>query len=218
MASPQQPKIAKRPSIRRLPQYLSLLRQMRSVGRPNVSSAHLACDMGLEAIVVRKDLGITGIEGRPRIGYEVDALIKAIEEFLGWNDTSSAFLVGAGHLGSALLGYGGFADHGLDIVAAFDTDPGRVGTMVHGKAVFGMDRLAELRARMQVHLGILCVPASAAQAVAELMVDAGIRGIWNFTPVKLKTPDDVVTHQEDLASGLAVLSVALSQLFATQQD
>lgn len=196
-------------TVRRLPMYLYFLKQLRQTGREYVSSAHIAEELGLEPIVVRKDLAIAGNLGKPRIGYSIDVLVGMIEGFLGWNNVSDAFLFGAGALGSALLGYQGFSGHGLNIVAAFDVDPAKIGTVIHDKHVLSMDRLADLAERMHVHLGVLCVPAAAAQVVCNEAVAAGIRGIWNFTPVKLKVPADVVVQREDLAAGLAMLSCKL---------
>jgi len=164
----------------------------------------------LDPIVVRKDLAITGVVGTPRRGFPVDALISAIMEFLGWSNTTDAFLCGVGSLGRALLGYEGFQLYGLRIVAAFDTAPDKIGTRERGVKVFDVRKMPSMIARMHIHLGILTVPAEAAQSVANTMIAAGIRGIWNFTPVKLEVPDTVVIQRVDLASSLAVLSHRLS--------
>lgn len=194
------------PTIKRMPLYLRLLRRMQVEGQDYASGAVLAEELGLEAIVVRKDLAITGVTGRPRLGFPLDELILAIEEFLGWNNTTDAFLVGTGRLGSALLGYAGFRQHGLNITAAFDADPKVIGTTVHGKTVLDIEKLSGLARRMHVRIGILTVPEGVAQEVADRMVEGGIRGIWNFTPVKLQVPTEVILQREDLASSLAVLS------------
>jgi redox-sensing transcriptional repressor len=194
------------PTIKRMPLYLRLLRQMQAEGKTYASSAVLARALGLEPIVVRKDLAITGAVGRPRLGFPLNELIEHIERFLGWNNTTDAFLAGTGSLGSALLGYAGFAQHGLSITAAFDRDPQIVGSVVHGKKILPIHKLPELARRMHVQLGILTVPEAAAQSVAERMVDGGIRGIWNFTPVRLDLPPHIILQREDLAASLAVLS------------
>lgn len=194
------------PTIKRMPLYLRLLRRMQTEGEAYASGSVLADELGLEAIVVRKDLAITGVIGRPRLGFPLDELIIAIEEFLGWNNTTDAFLAGTGRLGAALLGYAGFRQHGLNITAAFDADPAVIGTKVHGKTVLDIGKLPELARRMHVRIGILTVPEGVAQEVADRMVEGGIRGIWNFTPVKLHVPPEVILQREDLASSLAVLS------------
>jgi len=177
----------------------------------------LAKLLQLEPIVVRKDLEITGASGSPGVGYQIDKLIADIENFLGWNNTSDIFLVGAGSLGTALLGYKGFVDYGLNIVAAFDADLNKIGKTVHDKPVFGIDHFANLVERMKIHMAILCVPREFAQPTAELMVDAGIRAIWNFTSETLKLPDSVVVQRVNLAGELAVLSVHLAEKLKEEQ-
>lgn len=204
-------KVQKLPSIKRLPGYLQELKGFRRGGMEVVSTTLLAGRLQLEPIVVRKDLEITGASGSPGVGYKVGELITAIEEFLGWNNTSDIFLVGVGALGTALMGYRGFGEYGLNIVAGFDSDPLKVGTEVHGKMVMGMDSFAKLTRRMKIHMAILCVPGEHAQAAAEMMVEAGIRAIWNFTPESLVLPDSVVVQRVNLAGELAVLSVKLSE-------
>ena len=196
-------------TIRRLPMYYHFLKRVRAEGNEFISSSTIAREMGLEAIVVRKDLAIERSLGRPRIGYRIDELTEMIEDFLGWNNTTHAFLAGVGNLGSALLGYDGMASYGLKIVAAFDTDPAKVGAKMHDVEVQAMGKLVDLGRRRHVKLGILCVPAPAAQSVAESMAAAGIEGIWNFTPVRLQVPEGVIVQREDLAAGLAMLSYKL---------
>lgn len=204
-------KVSKIPSIRRLPNYLHILKRFHEDGRDYVSTTHLAQETGQEPIVVRKDLEITKVTGQPGVGYNVPELISKIEEFLGWNNTSEAFVVGAGALGNALIGHKGFMSHGLKILAAFDNNPEKIGTKIRGVPVFPLEKLENLGPRMKIYLGILCVPDSAAQICAETMVKSGIKGIWNFTKVNIQVPKDVVVQHEDLASSLAVLSVKLSQ-------
>jgi len=204
--TPHERRTAGVPTIKRMPLYLRLLRRMRNEGQTYASGAVLADALGLEAIVVRKDLAITGAVGRPRLGFPLVELISAIEDFLGWNNTTDAFLAGTGSLGSALLGYSGFRQHGLNIKAAFDADPVVIGTQVHGKTVLDIQKLPGLARRMHVRIGILTVPEFVAQEVTDHMIAGGIRGIWNFTPAKLTVPPEVILQREDLASSLAVLS------------
>lgn len=202
---PNRPRVGSLPSVRRLPSYLHLLRELDGV--ESVSSTYIASKLRLDSIQVRKDLAITGVLGKPKVGYPVKALILSIEAYLGWDNAAEAFLAGAGNLGSALLGYDGFARHGLSIIAAFDANPDIVGRTINGKQVLHIDRLPGLAKRMHVRMGIIAVTAPAAQRVADLMTQAGIRAIWNFAPVSLSVPEDVVVQDEDLASGFAVLSV-----------
>lgn len=192
--------------VRRLPAYLQLLRVLQGEGHEYVSGTVLATTHNLEPVIVRKDLAVTGITGTPRRGFRVAELIVAIEAFLGWNNQTKAVLVGTGNLGTALLGYRGFENLGLRIAGAFDSDPERIGQWVQGRQVQAMSRLPAFTRRQGITLGVLTVPAGAAQEAADLMVKAGIQGIWNFSPVKLTVPEGVVVQKEDLAEGLAVLS------------
>jgi redox-sensing transcriptional repressor len=194
------------PTLKRLPLYLRLLRRMKSEGITYASGAVVAKELGLDPIVVRKDLAITGAVGRPRLGFHMDEIITAIEDFLGWSNTSEAFLAGVGNLGTALLGYQGFEQHGLRIVAVFDSNPKMIGKKVHDKTVLDIKKMPELAKRMHVQIGIITATASVAQGIADTMIEGGIRGIWNFTPTKLIVPKHVTLQREDLASSLAVLS------------
>ena len=213
-------KVQKLPTIRRLPTYLYKLSEMRKAGISIVATPELARYMNLGEIVIRKDLAVTGVTGQPGVGYKVKELIEAIKSYLNWDNASEAILVGAGSLGSALLGYEGFEEYGLKIIAAFDADPGKIGTEIHGRSVFGVERLEELVRRLQVRIGIICVPAAFAQEVADAMVAGGIRAIWNFANVSLKVPEEVVVQREVIAGGLAVLSVKMNRRLADleQQD
>ena len=213
-------KVQKLPTIRRLPTYLYKLSEMRKAGISIVATPELARYMNLGEIVIRKDLAVTGVTGQPGVGYKVKELIEAIKSYLNWDNASEAILVGAGSLGSALLGYEGFEEYGLKILAAIDADPRKIGTEIHGRSVFGVERLEELVRRLQVRIGIICVPAAFAQEVADAMVAGGIRAIWNFANVSLKVPEEVVVQREVIAGGLAVLSVKMNRRLADleQQD
>ena len=204
--SQTEPKTAGVPTLKRLPLYLRLLRKMKEEGDKYASGTVVAKELGLDPIVVRKDLAITGAVGRPRLGFPMDEIIEAIEEFLGWSNTTDAFLVGVGSLGHALLGYQGFEQHGLRITAAFDSNPEIIGKTVHGKTVHDIVAMPEMAKQMHVRIGVLTVTASVAQDVADAMIEGGIRAIWNFTPTSLNVPDHVILQREELASSLAVLS------------
>ena len=194
------------PCVKRMPSYLQLLRVLQAQGHEHVSGTVLASVHNLESVIVRKDLARTGAVGRPRVGFGIAELISAIERFLGWDNQTRAVLVGVGSLGTALLGYHGFQNSGFRFVGAFDHDAKVVGKWVHGRKVHGMDQLIPFVRRGEIRLGVLAVPTAAAQEAAELLVRAGIKGIWNFSSAKLALPEDVVCQKEDLAEGLAVLS------------
>jgi redox-sensing transcriptional repressor len=199
------------PSLRRLPQYHRYLVDLEATGIQMVSCSLIGRDLRCLPIQVRKDLQFTGIIGKPKIGYSVRELITSIESFLGWNNVNEAFLVGAGNLGTALLGHERFSRFGLQIVAAFDIDASKVDQWIHGKAVLSLDKLADLARRMSVHLGIITTPPDSAQIVANEMVKGGIQAIWNFAPLKLNVPEEIIVHNEDLYSSLASLSCKLAK-------
>jgi redox-sensing transcriptional repressor len=209
--NPKTLKIDKLPTIRRLPTYLQILRGLSAKGEEFVSSAYLAEQISIEAILVRKDLELTGISGTPRVGFRIRDLITAIEEFLGWGKTLDACIVGAGQLGTALLGYRELSKFGVRIVAAFDSDTKKTGTSIHGVTVFPVSRLEELLARLTICMAIVCVPPEDAQQVTNLLVQAAIQAIWIFTSVNISVPEHVILQKEDLLSGLAVLSTRLTR-------
>jgi len=200
-------------SLKRLPQYHHYLMDLEAKGISQISCSVIGRDLNCVPVQVRKDLQYTGIIGKPKTGYSVPELILAIETFLGWNNVTEAFLVGAGNLGTALLGHERFSKFGLRIVAAFDTDEDKIGQRIHGKAVLPLEELSVLGPRMSIHLGIITTPAEVAQTVADEMVKAGILAIWNFAPVKLNVPETIFVHNEDLYSSLASLSWKLSRRF-----
>ena len=200
------------PTIRRYPIYLRCIREMIAAGELHISSAVVAERLGLDPVLTRKDLAMSGVPGKPRRGYPAMALLSAINRALGWDSTTDAVLVGVGSLGNALLGYSGFEEHNLSIAGAFDSSPRLVGETLHGVKIRPMSDLPRLVMRMGIRLGILTVPNAAAQECAEQLVAAGIQGIWNFTSVQLEVPKGVVVQSVDLAQSLAVLSHAIANV------
>lgn len=196
-------------TIRRLPQYLRIFYNLHAYGRELVSSTALAEETQLLPIVIKKDLQAVGAPSKLRAGFKVAGTIAVIEKFLGWNSLNKAFLVGVGHLGAALLGFDGFKNHGLEIVAAFDTNPEKVGSSVHGVQVYHTAQLAGIIEKQNLKIAILTVPAAAAQGITDTLVAAGIKAIWNFAPVNLTVPPGVVVQKEDISSGLAELCAKL---------
>ena len=199
------------PTLKRLPLYHRYLKTLQGAGRESISCTDIGAELKFDPTQVRKDLEMVGLTGRPRIGYALNHVVEGIEEFLGWKKINEAFLVGSGSMGSALLGYRKFEDCGLRIVAAFDSDPAKIGKRIHGKLVLPIEKLTELAQRMHVLLGVVTVPASEAQAVADLLVAGGMRAIWNFAPVRLRVPDHIIVHNEDLYCSLASLSQKLAR-------
>ncbi len=198
-------------TISRLPRYLNYLKGLPKGSISNISATMIAEALGLNDVQVRKDLSLVSDGGRPKIGYAIEELITDIEHFLGYDDTHSAVLVGVGNLGTALLSYGGFAEYGLDIVAAFDVNESLVGCKVNGKQIFPLTKLIDLCKRMQIKIGIITVPNYEAQKVCDMLVESGVQAIWNFAPVHLNAPPEVLIQSENMACSLALLSKHLSE-------
>lgn len=199
------------PSIQRLPVYLRFLKEQKKKGEILVSCTRIAEEFGQLSVQVRKDLSITGVTGRPKVGYRVNELIEAIEEFLGWDGKTNALLIGAGSLGSAILGYDGFVEHGLNIVAAFDISPEKIGRTIHHCPVYDLKEMVSFGHGKGIDVGILTVPSSAAQESASLLLKVGVRGIWNYTPVRLDLPQEVICEEVKLSASFAVLSSRLKK-------
>ena len=195
--------------VRHFPLYLNWIREKIAEGVQFVSAAELADAMGFDRVVTRKELAITGVVGTARKGFPAEALAKAITVCLGWDNSTDAVLVGAGSLGCALLGYQGFKDHNFELTLAFDSDPAKIGTKIHGVPVRDVQEMTKLVRRMKIRLAILTVPKEKAQECADQLVAADVRGIWNFSPVKLNVPPDVHVENADLVAGLAALSHAI---------
>jgi len=209
---------APEPTLRRLPLYYRLLKQLRETGRTGISCTTIGKELKLDPTQVRKDIELTGTVGRPKVGYDINELTCAIERLLGWDNTTEAFLIGAGSLGEALLGYPGFTECGLNIVAAFDVDPNKCNRVIHGKHVRHISKLSGLMRRMRVRFGIITVPASEAQRAADLLVEGGVLAIWNFAPAKIQVPERVIVTNEDLYCSLAVLSQKMTRKLAESRS
>ena len=201
------PKIYKvpEPTLRRLPWYLSVCRLLKSRGETYVSSTRLSKETNIVASQIAKDLSCVNIVGRTRVGYEIDNLLAVLEDFLGFTTIHKAFLFGVGRLGGALLNDTGLKQFGLEVVAAFDTNPRIVGHSVSGIPVYHINELEAKMRRHQVKIGILTVPIDNAQEVADKMVVWGIKAIWNFTPLRIRVPQDIVVQNTSLYAHLSLM-------------
>ncbi|MDR2979385.1 MAG: redox-sensing transcriptional repressor Rex [Bacteroidales bacterium] len=193
------------PTIRRMPSYLNLLKEMKETEVSNVSAPQIGQRLGLDSTQVVKDLAYAGASGRPRIGYGVEDLLVNLKNLLGYNRQREAFLVGAGSLGQALIQYDGFVEHSMRIVAAFDTDPTKVGKEFRNVSIFHIDKYRDLADRLHIPIGIITTPASVAQEIADMMISWGIKAIWNFAPVALKIPQHVILQDTHIYANLAVI-------------
>ncbi len=194
--------------LKRLPIYLTYLKSQENL--VNISATALATALNLGEVQVRKDLALVSDGGRPKIGYNRLKLIDDIEQFLGCDNTNDAVVIGAGGLGGALLGYTGFAEYGLNIVAAFDSNPDLVGKVKRGKKIYPVSELKEFCTERKILIGIITVPSEFAQSVCDDLIECGIRAIWNFAPIHLEVPDGVLVQRENMATSLAVLSKHLA--------
>lgn len=197
--------------IGRLSLYLREIQQLDRLNKETVSSRQLGKNLGISDAQVRKDFAYFGQFGLPGVGYRCKELIQRIKEILGTDRIWPVALVGCGHLGRALLGYRGFADQGLSVVAAFDSSEGLIGKQIAGLTIDSVEKIPEVVKHKQIRLAILSVPADAARPAAEQLVAAGISGILNFAPVTLMVPKRVSVIEVDLASELEQLVFRVAQ-------
>ena len=194
--------------LKRLPSYVAYLRTLSDSASPYISATALANALGMGEVQVRKDLAMVSDGGRPKIGYLRESLIEDIEQFLGYDNTTDAVLIGAGKLGQALLGYNGFDAYGLNILAAFDAKPTADATE-DGKPIYPMDQLESFCRANKVLMGIITVPTTHAQEVCDKLIACGIKAVWNFAPTHLEVPGNILVQNENMATSLAVLSMHL---------
>lgn len=194
--------------LKRLPIYLAYLKGLPKDSAAYISATSLANALGMGEVQVRKDLAMVSDGGRPKLGYLRESLMDDISQFLGYDNTTDAILVGAGKLGQALLGYNGFEAYGLNILAAFDVAPTTDRTE-DGKPILPMEELEEFCRVNKVLMGIITVPASCAQEVCDKLISCGIKAIWTFAPVHLDVPANILVQNENMATSLAVLSMHL---------
>lgn len=202
--------------LKRLPGYLAYLKNMPEDAGDHISATALANALGMGEVQVRKDLAMVSDGGRPKIGYLRQRLIEDIEQFLGYDNTTDAVLIGAGRLGCALLGYEGFSEYGLNIRAAFDIDTAKEGVDISGKPILSMEKLPAFCKEHKVRMGIITVPSAHAQQACDTLVANGIKAIWNFAPAHLEVPEHILVQSQNMATSLAVLSVHLQAHMKTK--
>jgi redox-sensing transcriptional repressor len=193
-------------TVARLPVYLRILLDQSESGTSNVSSEELADLAGVNAAKVRKDLSYLGTYGTRGVGYEVEYLIYQVRRELGLTHDWPVVIVGAGNLGQALAGYGGFGDRGFPVAGLVDTDPAKIGSVIGGGRVRAVGELAAIVRAHDVSIGVIATPASAAQEACDHLVAAGVTSILNFAPVVLTAPPAINVRKVDLAVELQILS------------
>ena len=193
------------PTLRRLPWYLSNVKLLKKKGERYVSSTQISKEINIDASQIAKDLSYVNISGRTRVGYEVDTLITVLENFLGFTNIHKAFLFGVGSLGGAHLRDSGLTQFGLEIVAGFDINPALVGTTINGIPIYHTDEFEKKMQEYDVNIGVLTVPIEIAQRITDVMISGGIKAVWNFTPFRIRVPENIVVQNTSLYAHLAVM-------------
>lgn len=193
------------PTLRRLPWYLAYVEILKAQDIEYVSSTQISRALNVDASQIAKDLSFLSLKGKTRIGYEVNALVSSLADFLGFRISHKAYIFGAGSLGKALMLDSGLANYCLDIVAGFDIDNKKVGNMVGDVPIYHIDSLATVMESNPATIGILTVPADCAQDTADIAIGEGIRAIWNFTPYRVKVAEGIVMSNTSIYAHLALI-------------
>lgn len=193
------------PTLRRLPWYLAYLKMAAAEGETRISSTQIAQAINVSASQIAKDLSYVNITGKTRIGYDVQKLISVLEDFLGFGRVHKAYLFGAGNLGGALLHDNGLSQFGLEIMAGFDVNPCLVGHEINHIPVLHINEYFQRQEKNPASIGILTVPVQNAQKMTDLIIEGGIRAIWNFTPFRIHTPEGIVVQNTSIYAHLAVM-------------
>ena len=192
------------PTLHRLPWYLAYVKLVQAQGIEYISSTQISKAINVDASQIAKDLSFVNISGKTRVGYEVDSLVYVLEQFLGFTSQHRAIVYGVGRLGAALMHDSGLAQYGLEIVAGFDIRQ-LPQNNINGIPVYNITEFAQKRAELNAHIGILTVPVEKAQEATDNMVENGIRAIWNFTPYRLRVPENIVIQNTSIYAHLAVM-------------
>lgn len=193
------------PTLRRLPWYLAYVNLLNAKDIEYVSSTQIAKEINVDASQIAKDLSFLNIKGKTRIGYEVKRLAKELEDFLGFKREHNTFMIGVGSLGAALIQDSGLSQYGLRIVAGFDVNPLRIGTSICGVPIFHISELAQRQQEFNAEIGVLAVPVEHAQEATDQMVEGGLKAVWNFTPFRIKAPENIVIQNTSIYAHLAVM-------------
>jgi redox-sensing transcriptional repressor len=193
------------PTIRRLPWYLSYVRMLDNQHVEYVSSTQISKELNVQSSQIAKDLSFLNIRGKTRIGYEVKSLLSELEDFLGFNEHHDAVVIGTGSLGTALMQDHGLVNYGLNIVAGFDIRSEVIGQRIGGVPIYEIGQLAAWQRENGVSIAILTVPVERAQETADLAIASGMTALWNFTPIRIKAPEDVVITNTSIYAHLAII-------------
>ena len=200
------------PTLRRLPWYLAFVKLMKGKGEAFISSTQIAKEINVDPSQVAKDLSFVNISGKTRVGYDINALVDVLEDFLGFTSQHKAFLFGVGSLGASLLHYTGLSQYGFEIVAGFDFREDLDGSMINGIPVFHMDDFPAKQKEYGATIGVITVPVEKAQEVTDRIIEGGIKALWNFTPFRIRVPEHIVVQNTSMYAHLAVMFNRLNSM------
>lgn len=200
------------PTLRRLPWYLAFVKLMKGKVETFISSTQIAKEINVDPSQVAKDLSFVNISGKTRVGYDINALVDVLEDFLGFTSQHKAFLFGVGSLGASLLHDTGLGQYGLEIVAGFDVRKDLDGSMINGIPVFHMDDFPAKQKEYGATIGVIIVPVEKAQEVTDRIIEGGIKALWNFTPFRIRVPEHIVVQNTSMYAHLAVMFNRLNSM------
>ena len=200
------------PTLRRLPWYLAFVKLMKGKGETFISSTQIAKEINVDPSQVAKDVSFVNISGKTRVGYDINALVDVLEDFLGFTSQHMSFLFGVGSLGASLLHDTGLSQYGLEIVAGFDVREDLDGNMINGIPVFHMDDFPAKQKEYGATIGVITVPVEKAQEVTDRIIEGGIKALWNFTPFRIRVPEHIVVQNTSMYAHLAVMFNRLNSM------
>lgn len=200
------------PTLRRLPWYLAFVKLMKGKGETFISSTQIAKEINVDPSQVAKDLSFVNISGKTRVGYDINALVDVLEDFLGFTSQHKAFLFGVGSLGASLLHDTGLSQYGLEIVAGFDVREELAGSEINGIPVFHIDDFPAKQKEYGATIGVITVPVEKAQEVTDRIIEGGIKALWNFTPFRIRVPEHIVVQNTSMYAHLAVMFNRLNSM------
>ena len=200
------------PTLRRLPWYPASVKLMKGKGEAFISSTQIAKEINVDPSQVAKDLSFVNISGKTRVGYDINALVDVLEDFLGFTSQHKAFLFGVGSLGASLLHDTGLSQYGLEIVVGFDVREDLDGSMINGIPVFHMDDFPAKQKEYGATIGVITVPVEKAQEVTDRIIEGGIKALWNFTPFRIRVPEHIVVQNTSMYAHLAVMFNRLNSM------
>lgn len=197
--------------IRRMPKYYRYLKEMKASGIKRISSRELSKKMGLTASQIRQDFNCFGGFGQQGYGYNVEELCDEIQKILGLHKEYNMIVIGAGNLGQALANYSGFEQEGFNIKALFDINPRLVGISIRGIPILDIDHIEGFLSQCEVHIAAICTPKKTAQEMVDRLIECGVKAIWNFAPIDVNAPDDVVVENVHLSDTLYTISLRMNE-------